>query len=667
MTTPQPRTLVLTLLLLGLGFCVGRAGRPEAPTEAEQTAATDTGTAAEPTVWTCSMHPQIRLPEPGNCPICFMKLIEANSGGGAELGPRMLQMSESAMVLARIETAPVERRAVAHEVGMVGKIAFDETRLAYITSWVKGRLDRIFVDYTGVTVREGDHLVEIYSPTLYSAQQELLQAIATAAKIEGSSLDILRNTADRTVVSAREKLRLYGLSVEQIAEIVDRGTPEQHITIRAPTGGIVVHKNALEGMYVDEGSRIYTIADLSKVWVMLDAYESDLRWLRYGQEVAFQVEAYPGEHFNGRVAFIDPVLDDRTRTVKIRLNVDNADGRLKPDMFVTATAQAVLTQHGKVVDADLADMWMCPMHPEIVADGLEACTECGMDLVPAEELGFVAEVNTGAPLVIPATAPLVTGKRAVVYVQLEDRDEAVFQGREIDLGPRAGDWYVVHSGLREGERVVVKGNFKIDSELQIRAKPSMMSPDGGARPPGHQHGGAGAAAPAGIPMEEMDAGGDTHPVTYPVPVAFKTQLGEVVDAYLQLQTAFTIDEDSQAMAQAILEAIDRVDMAVLEHGSHLAWMAQLATLRPAASALAGASDIDARRLLLAPLTEQLVDALDAFGYARDDGSVGLFHCPMALDDVGANWLQRGETVTNPYFGSAMLRCGELTRMVEEEK
>ena len=437
MRLPKTRPLIVTAVLVALAFLAGRACHSSGP---QDPGSATSAPSAEPTIWTCSMHPQVRLPEPGKCPICFMDLIPATSGDEDEEGPRTLRMSEGAMALAEIETAPVERRSVAHEVTMVGKVAFDETRLAYITSWVSGRLDRLFVDYTGVTVRADDHLVEIYSPTLYSAQQELLQAIATAKRLEGSSLDVLRNTSDQTVVSSREKLRLYGLSDGQIQEIVERGTPNEHVTIQAPIGGIVVHKNALEGMYVKEGTQIYTIADLSKVWVLLDAYESDLAWLRYGQDVEFSVEAYPGETFHGRVAFIDPLLDDRTRTVKIRLNVDNSDERLKPDMFVSATAQAVLTAHGKVVDENLAGKWMCPMHPEVIADGEDACTECGMDLVPAGELGFVTQPEDGESLVIPHTAPLVTGKRAVVYVRLPDREKPTFEGREIALGPPSWNW-----------------------------------------------------------------------------------------------------------------------------------------------------------------------------------------------------------------------------------
>jgi Cu(I)/Ag(I) efflux system membrane fusion protein len=249
-------------------------------------------------------------------------------------------------------------------------------------------------------------------------------------------------------------------------------------------GGIVVKRNGLEGMYVNTGTRIYTIADLSKVWLQLDAYESDMPWIRYGQEVEFQTETYPGEFFKGKIAFIDPILNEKTRTIKIRVNVENKKGKLKPGMFAHAIVKSRIAAAGKVMDPDLSGKWISPMHPEVVKDKPGSCDVCGMDLVRAEELGYVSteEVAKDAPLVIPASAALLTGKRVVVYVQVPGK-EGVFEGREVVLGQRAGDYYIIRDGLQEGELVVVNGNFKIDSAIQLMAKPSMMNPERGD----HQH------------------------------------------------------------------------------------------------------------------------------------------------------------------------------------
>jgi Cu(I)/Ag(I) efflux system membrane fusion protein len=281
-------------------------------------------------------------------------------------------------------------------------------------------------------------------------------------------------------------LRLWGLTPSQIKKLERQKKPSDHITIYAPMRGTVIHKDAVEGMYVDTGTRIYTIADLARVWVKLDAYEADIIWVRYGQEVELMTEAYPGERFTGRIAFIDPILNTKTRTVAVRVNVDNKDGKLKPGMFVRAVVHSKVAKGGKVMDPGLAGKWISPMHPEIIKDKAGTCDICGMPLMRAEDLGYVKGEPREAPLVIPATAPLITGKRAVVYVQMPDH-ETLFEGREIVLGPRAGDYYLVQTGLQEGELVVVNGNFKIDSAMQIQAKPSMMNPEGGGMGAAHRH------------------------------------------------------------------------------------------------------------------------------------------------------------------------------------
>jgi Cu(I)/Ag(I) efflux system membrane fusion protein len=444
----------------------------------------------EQTWWTCSMHPQIRQPKAGKCPICFMDLIPVSTAG-SDIGERQISFSEAAIKLMEIETTRAERKFVTAEIQMVGKIDYDETRVKYITAWVPGRIDRLYVDFTGITVSKGDHMVELYSPELISAQAELLQASRAAGNIGAVTSDLVKRATVATLKAAREKLRLLGLTTEQIGTIESSGEPVTHITIYSPMGGIVIDKKATEGMYVDTGTPIYTVADLSRLWVKLDAYESDLPWIRYGQEVELITEAYPAEIFKGVISFIDPVLNAKTRTVKLRVNVDNPDGKLKPEMFVKAIVRSKVATSGRVMAPEMAGKWICPMHPDIVETKAGSCNICGMDLVTTESLGYVKVDAAGAaPLVIPASAALITGKRAVVYVRQTDADKPTYEGREVMLGPRAGDYYIVKSGLQEGEIVVTNGNFKIDSAMQIQAKPSMMNPQGGAAPLGHQHEGS---------------------------------------------------------------------------------------------------------------------------------------------------------------------------------
>ncbi len=491
-------TIILLVLLVIVAFVLGylfRGGeKPKTARTEEAAAPTEVKQA---TIWTCAMHPQIRLPEPGPCPICGMDLIPVTPGGDEMEGSRRLTMSETARKLAQIQVSPVERKFVTAEIRMVGKVDFDETRLGYITAWISGRIDRLFVDYTGIQVKKGEHMVSLYSPEVLATEEELLQAIQAVKELGKSEIGIMKSTAAATVEAARERLRLWGLSEEQIKKIENNTTPSDHITIYSPMSGIVIHKNAVEGMYVQTGTRIYTIADLSQVWVKLDAYESDMVWLRYGQDVEFTTVADPGEIYRGKISFIDPFLDEKTHTIKLRVDVDNPQGALKPGMFVRAVVKTEVAAGGKVMDPDLAGKWICPMHPSVVRDEAGDCPICGMPLVTTESLGYISSEKTEAPLVIPVTAALKTGKRAVVYVEVPGTEEPTFEGREVVLGPRAGDYYIVRSGLQEGELVVTNGNFKIDSAVQIEAKPSMMMPEGGGGGGGHHHGPAAAGKMTG--------------------------------------------------------------------------------------------------------------------------------------------------------------------------
>jgi Cu(I)/Ag(I) efflux system membrane fusion protein len=433
------------------------------------------------------MHPQIKLTKPGKCPICNMDLIPIENepqGSSDDTSDKTeLTLSATAEKLAQIETTPVQRKAVTKEIRLVGKADYDETRLTHITAWVPGRIERMFVDYKGITVNEGDHMLELYSPELLSAQEELIQAAKSLSRLKSGSA-LVRKSTEQALIAAREKLKLLGLTEAQVKDIERSGKTRDKVTIYAPSGGIVVERNATEGMYVQTGTRIYSIADLSKLWIHLDAYESDLPWIRYGQNVEFSTKAIPGRTFSGKVSFISPIVDEDTRTTKVRVNVDNTKGILKPGLFVDGVVRASIYGPGKVMDASLKGKYIGPMHPEIVRDAPGECPICGMALVPAEDLGYLTHPeDVEEPLVIPDTAPLLTGTRAVVYVK--DPEKSRYELREVTLGPRAGKFYIVESGLKEQELVVTKGAFKIDADLQIRGKQSMMNPKGGTEMKGH--------------------------------------------------------------------------------------------------------------------------------------------------------------------------------------
>ena len=572
------------------------------------------------------MHPQIQQPEPGDCPICGMDLIPLVDDGGADEGPRTMSMSESSRALAEIQTSLARADYPEAQVRLVGKLDYDETLEKSLTARFPARIDALFVNYKGIPVAKGDHLAEVYSPDLLSAQRELL----TAYRADPNS-SITR--------AAREKLRLWDLVPEQIDAIIESGEAKDNFVLKAPIGGVVVAKNVKEGDYVKTGESLFKIVDLSRLWAYLDAYESDLPWLRYGQDVAFTVEAIPGTTFHGQIAFIEPEVDPKTRTVPIRVNVPNPDGQLKPGMFVRATVASRLAEDGKVYAPEFAGKWISPMHPEVVKDGPGACDVCGMDLVPAEELGYVDPSAKSAPIIVPTSAVLRTGKRAVVYVEKPDAERPTYEGREIVLGPRAGDFYLVAAGLDAGERVVTNGAFKIDSALQIQAKPSMMNPEGGGPTPGHDHGGP---APGKVTPDAADPHAG-HAIDNRLEIPAE-QAAQLTGPYLTMQSALASDDLDAAKAQA------KAMMAITGHSGSLPEMLHN---------MLAADDLEGMRK---PHFETLSMAMIAAVKdtpERFDQDFYIMHCPMVYGDRGADWLQATDQLRNPYFGATMLKCGEV--------
>lgn len=622
--------VLLILVAFVVGLSLGGGGSDDAQSP---------GTASTAETWTCSMHPQIRQPRPGKCPICAMDLIRLTDSQAAG-HPRQLTVSPEAAALMNVQVTPVQRRLIDAKVRLVGKIAYDETRLSTITAWVGGRLDRLFVDYTGTTVRKDDHLVEIYSPELLVAQDELIKAIASLKRAKQSTNEAVQRNAGVLVAAAREKLRLLGLTADQIEKIAASNQPTDRLTIYAPDDGIVIQKHAKEGMYVNTGTKIYTIADLDRVWVMLDAYESDLQWLRFAQPVEFTTQAYPGATFKGKIAFISPVLNEGQRTVSVRVNVDNTDGRLKPGMFVRAVAHSQIAAGGRVIDPSLAGKWISPMHPEIVKDKPGKCDVCGMKLVRAEDLGYIVAKAGAEPLVVPESAVLRTGERAVVYIKLPSEPKATadatvgptFEGREILLGPKADEHYIVRGGLNEGDLVVTRGNFKIDAALQIQARPSMMNPS-----------------------QESVIALDEPPIK--MPDAFVASLRDILGQYYKLSASLAAD-DSKQSATHVRAIVAKAKSLTTEHETAAV---DVERLNQAAAALAAkVDDIEAMRKAFEPTTEVLAKMVRRYGGGKL-GPVYVVHCPMAFKNTGADWLSPEARVINPYFGARMLKCGEVKR------
>ncbi|MFH1532196.1 MAG: efflux RND transporter periplasmic adaptor subunit [Pseudomonadota bacterium] len=544
-------------------------------------------------IFTCAMHPQIRQDGPGICPICNMELVPVKESGEAT-GPRELVLSEAARKLAEVETAPAERKAVDVEIRMIGKVDYDETRVKTIAAWLDGRIEKLHADFTGLEVAAGAPLVDLYSPELYVAQKELLLTRAAIGALPESGQEAPAGPPIQMTMleAAREKLRLWGLSADQIAAIEARGVASETLTIYAPIGGTVVKKQVQEGMYVKEGTPLLTVADLSVVWVQLEAYESDLTWLRTGQRVALSTEAYPGVALEGVLRFIEPFVDPRTRTADIRVEVPNPNGLLKPGMFIRARVSVPIEE----------------------SDGLY--------LPSGLEAGLL-------PLVVPKSAVMLTGKRAVIYVAVPDSDSPRYEGRTVVVGPRAGEYYVIKSGVEEGEEVVVKGNFKIDAALQILAKPSMMS----------------------MPSENIEE---------VIPEKFRQSLEPIYAAYFVVWGGLKEDQAEVAAGgyHTLHEALTGVETRLLTPAKQRAWKTIEEPLMKRSMAAMKESNIEELRRHFEAVSAAALAMERTFGHTGKNSHYEMF-CPMAFENRGATWLQESDALLNPYFGASMLRCGEV--------
>ncbi|HJL17331.1 MAG TPA: efflux RND transporter periplasmic adaptor subunit [Sandaracinaceae bacterium LLY-WYZ-13_1] len=583
------RALPFALLALLIGCPAFFVGRCSAPDDEDTAHVHEAG--GEDTVWTCSMHPQIRQPEPGQCPICGMDLIPVGDDGATRPGPDQVTLSERARALARVRTTRVRRLdAGGAAVRLLGRIDVDETTRNAITSWIPGRIDRLHVDVTGERVRRGQIVATLYSPEVYAAQQDLITARRQLDRLQDAS-ELARSSARASVAAARQRLSLLGIPSAEIDRMARASRPSRHVAIRATASGTVIERLATEGAYVETGEPLYRVANLEQLWVQLDAYESDLPHLTEGQTVTLEVEALPGEVFEGRVAFIDPVIDARRRTARVRVSVSNEGGRLRPGMFVEAVVRGA------------------------------------------------AEGEASQPLVVPASAPLFTGRRSVVYVELPDAPRPTYEARVVRLGSRTGDLYPVVAGLSEGERVVTHGAFALDADLQIRGGRSMMT-----------RGDDSSAGPYELAMN--------------VPEPFREGLRTVVAPYLVMQQRLAADDEAAAKeaALAMLGAVN--EFAPTEPAPAVnAWRPIAGHLRVHTQRAADADAIEGVRAQFEPLSDQIAHLLRLFGNPMET-PLRLAHCPMAFDDRGAEWVQSPETIDNAYFGAAMRTCGSIEATVE---
>ena len=559
------------------------------------------------TIYTCSMHPQIQKDKPGNCPLCGMELIPLESDDEGDIdGEYTVKLSNVAMKIAEVSTSIVERKTPYKEVYLPGKVMPDERRISELTARYPGRIEKLHVNFTGQKVRKGQVLAQIYSPELVTAQKELLEA----RKFKDTNPNYYR--------AVRNKLKLWDISENQIDEIANSGEVQFYFNVLSPLTGTVTVRMVSLGDYVKEGTSLFEIIDLTRVWVMFDAYESDIPWIKNGDKIKFKVKSIPSMEFESTVTFIDPVLNPKTRVAGVRTELSNPQELLKPQMLASGLLKSMLP-------------------------------------------------GSDNQLMVPKSAVLWTGKKAVVYVRTNDHDN-MFRFTEVSLGADAGESYVVLTGLNEGELVASNGVFKIDAAAQLKGEKSMMNPGGGKQSLGGH---------AGMDMgdenkvdteikEEVDHSEHQENdgvMNMEFDPEFTKQLTRVFDNYIVLKDALVAsDMDAAIKAGSTMETtITKVNMGLLKGDAHLKWMEDLENINGSLKTITSIRDIEKQRLAFADLGTSLYASII---YFKVDG-LGAYYqfCPMARDGEGAFWLSTSDEIKNPFYGEAMLTCGETKEII----
>jgi Cu(I)/Ag(I) efflux system membrane fusion protein len=572
------------------------------------------------TVWTCSMHPEIRMDKPGKCPICGMDLIPLQENAGSEdaISTDEIKMTDAAMKIADIQTITVKKAYPDKEVYLLGKVKPDERNIAKLTARFGGRIEKLYVNFTGQKVSKGERLVTIYSPALVTAQEELLEA----QDYKYSNPEFYK--------SARNKLKLWDLTDEQVDNIEQKGETQSYFDVLSPITGTVTKRNIALGDYVKEGSTLFQVIDLTRIWVMFEAYESDIPWIKTGDRVDFTIQSLPGGKFTARVSFIDPLIDPKTRIAEVRVEIPNPDLKLKPEMFASGMVTSAIAGNKK-------------------------------------------------DLMIPKTSVLWTGKRAVVYVKVPGHEQPVFKYREIILGPSAGESYVVKKGLQEGEEIAVNGVFKIDAAAQLAGKPSMMNPEDGKVATGHDHNelkmNNGSEKNNASYIEKsktsdninVKAGHDEAPPedqSTEINPAFRNQLTEVYQAYLLMKNAFVESNPHLAAQQAekVSDALKKVDMRLLTGKSNIDWMNLTLTMKKGLSSIIKNHELNIQREAFSIFNITFYKIIKQYGLS--DVLTYYQYCPMAFNGNGAYWLSETKEISNPYFGDEMLKCGDTKEILK---
>ncbi|MFT6369909.1 MAG: Cu(I)/Ag(I) efflux system membrane fusion protein [Maribacter sp.] len=536
-------------------------------------------------LWTCSMHPQIMQGELGDCPICGMELIPAESGGKG-LGMNEIKMTKNAMALANVQTTIVGNARAFDEDGMIllsGKIAVNEENSAVQASYFDGRIEQLNVNYEGQKVNSGQLLAAIYAPNLVAAQQELI----TAASLKESQPALYK--------AVRNKLKNWKLSDKQIDAIEASGDVRDNLPIYATVSGTVSEVMAKEGDYVKQGQSLFRVTNLNSVWAEFDAYENQISNLRVGQKIKVVTNAYPNKENDAAVSFIDPILNNSTRTVTVRATLKNMEGLFKPGMFV----------NGK----------------------LQGLTEKNSELIS-----------------VPATAVLWTGERSLIYLKTNP-NEPIFEMREVTIGNRNGENFTITSGLENGDEIVTNGTFTVDAAAQLQGKKSMMNKSVGKTMTGHEE-----HTSIQMNREEKLDGGATE-----LPKSVQKNFLLVLNSYSQLKDAF-VESDIEKVKIAtgvLLKDLEKIKISSLTETQK----EYFGGIDEALNAILEDADLENQRVNFVVLNKSIIPV--AMNMSTLNPPFYVQKCPMANQNKGALWLSESREIKNPYYGDEMLTCGAV--------
>jgi len=548
-------------------------------------------------MWTCSMHPQIMQPEAGDCPICGMDLIPAESNSDG-LMANQFKLTENAIALANIQTSIVgNNNRKGSRIKLSGKIVENEEANAVQVSYFSGRIEQLNVSFTGEEIRKGQLLATIYSPELYAAQQELITSLS------------LKESQPALYNAVRNKLKLWKLSESQIKQIEETGKVKENFPIYATVSGTVSEKLVEQGDYIKQGQPLLKIANLNTVWANFDVYENQISQFKKGQDIKIITNAYPNKEFKGKVDFIGPILNLKTRTVTLRVVLNNQNDIFKPGMFVEGKIKGVSSNKEEV-------------------------------------------------LTIPSTAILWTGTRSVVYIKAIP-NKAIFEMHEITLGNKVGDNYEVLEGLNNSDEIVTNGTFTVDAAAQLQGKKSMMDKVGGKVMTGHE-GHLGLEENALVTNENHFNMNERVNVSK----AFQNQLKASFNDYIKLKNALVKDASNNVVTESkrLLDNLSKIDMKLLtDKKTHQHWMSLEKEIKASATLISKTSNIKEQRNHFKHLSSHLINTVQLFGVNE---KIFVEFCPMVDNNKGAYWLSLEEKIFNPYYGDAMLKCGSVKQVIE---